>query len=56
MSKISDEAFNGQEELNCSLEYISPQWLTTNNETKLQNHVMIRGYEEAKFNYYSDYK
>ena len=25
MSEISDEAFNGQMELNCSLEYISPQ-------------------------------
>ena len=25
MSEISDEAFNGQMELNCSLEYISPR-------------------------------
>ena len=25
MSEISDEVFNGQKELNCSLEYISPQ-------------------------------
>ena len=38
MSDISDEAFNGQMELNCSLEIISPRWLTTNNdETKLLN-------------------
>jgi hypothetical protein len=50
LSEISDEAVNEQMESNCLLEIISsPRWLTTNNETKLQNQNLGLGYEEAKF-------